>query len=321
MCRKTLWSPAGPCCGDSTVCKSLPRIDWNKYTWMVEHPAAETGQAVVPDEWRTGEIVFPALWDTATNAIQGWVVPENEPFLPTDYFGLGPDVIFGNRYYSYRAGRYLSEHAGSCVWRIYNREELWPANHGILWADKQILGAPNNLGRWNIGAVHIVPLSVRQSWADYTGQEPEYTAMSWQDILRFAECSFLPTLLARSDVYSVGGDVLDRLFEFEELAESGRLGEYPGSRWLYQPTAIQVAASYWLSPGFLFGFVPDPNSPLYGQFTIFEGGTYDDDVLTESAWSLVNGPITDELGITWTFQRTAAIPWLPATVTLKLVRK
>jgi hypothetical protein len=313
---ETLWSVCGGCC-DGAICKTFPKVDWNRVSWQVTSPGAVDHEVIAASQWRSGLFNW-YTWGEETNALTGWVANSSEPAFVGDASGT-PNVTFSSQQMLHRAGAWRSEHAGACAWRTYDRELLVPWNLGLLLAEKSFVGSVSG----QIFAIGTAAIAGPSGSRD----------ASWWDIFPAMECTYLPGLQARSDISNIVDALpyvpLARLQQIEAALKAGGMEQLAGSKWLVCPTVLDITASWALNPGLLFGLVDDPPSPLHGQVTIWNdatlvpvtGGEVGQQRMTATAWNLVSGSeVKAEFGTVNRFERTNSNDALPAWVELELIQ-
>lgn len=348
MCQKTVWNPTGPCCGENALCKRWPAVDWNRTTWLVRTPNAQTLVQDTVYGRRTG-LLNSWTWAAEDNQVLGWTAHESESDVGQVQI-FGGDTIFGPSGYWYRGDEYLAVHNGSCSWQVSNREELLYESLALFWAElTEVRPGPFATKFWFISARNILTQQQLDFWHQFSVLFPAvgfvfegvpYTDdgtpfqneryVSVRDVLQRLACDTLPVLEARTDIVSLVDlqdlsqppGVLQILNQFRDRDPA----TWPHNGSLYKPTALDLAGSFMLRPGFLFGVVTDPRSPLRHSFTCFEGGVYQPDgdhapFLVSVPWELTSGAeVTAVFGVTNRFERTNDDTTLPDWIELELVR-
>lgn len=348
MCVKTVFHPTGPCCGENALCNRWPKIDWNRTTWLVRTPDASALSVDTVYGRRTGLLNF-YTWNSDAADVEGWTAHESEAEVGQVMI-TGGDTIFGPSGYWYRGDEYLSRHNGSCAWQIFNREELLYDNLALIRAELDaIRPGPFATQFWFIPARGILSAEQLAAWRSRTVITPEVgfvfegvpffnggteslntVFVAVREVLQALTCDLLPELESRADIVdlvdlqdlSQPPGVLQIVRDFRERDPS----TWPNNGYLYKPTAVDLAASFMLRPGFLFGVVSDTRSPLNGQFTCFEGAEYTEDgdnapYLQSTPWELTSGDdIQAEFDFTNRFERTNDNSTLPEWIELELVR-
>lgn len=344
MCTKTVFHPTGPCCSHVGLCQRWPGIDWRRAGWLVRIPNAlwrevrfaKDGYPGSPKVQPDGETEYWA-YNAASPLYDSEPSPGDEVLL---------NLLFSHHSYFVRGGEYRSSHAGSCRWSVQCRERLCPGSASLM-----LVNLPGII--WFVSHQHFVPMEfdwigargplnhlsdpitgpfafVDMSWLTETWAGNADAFISWRNILKAAECSFLPSLQVRGLEYgndsAVEGGLLSRLNSATDLLR--RLGteaaNVPEHSW-YRPTAMDLSVAWTLSGGLSFGIESDQRSPLWNQFTIFEGGLTDTDGetswATETPWVLTSGSdVVAQFGVVNRFERTDDNDTLPRWVELELVR-
>jgi hypothetical protein len=258
--------------------------------------------------------------------------------------------------YFFPGDEYLALHsAETCVWECWNREMLGYPGYGLMVVVKNTFEGER---WWYVSAKHMSVDTL--AFFDYGYSFPEIygvpdgripidppfeayrpdtpVGFRWRDVMKEAECRFLPAMRARSDVISIhpqnmspGGSLLGHLENARALFASQDYLNNVNAKYLYKPSKMDIAASFAMSAGMTFGIVKDSGSPLYRQFTIFDGGVYEDfyvppdpipkSRLIESAWRLTTGEFRAEFGHVNRFERVLPLYYLPDWVELTLHRR
>lgn len=356
-CTKTVFSPVGPCCGGEEFCKAWPKIDWNRTTWLVRTPDAELLQQETGTQKRSG-LLNPNTWNSVSYVLHGPGAHPSEAEVGTAYEVPGPDVEFGVGAFWFRGDEYIAYHNGSCVWQVQNREELLAQNIAILGVTKTFpegSGALFNPASWYMASEFVLTPEQLAVWHSRQFRVPEVVSVfegfpyyggggevydndqyvSLRDVITALACVWLPALEARDDIsnFISPAEQNGRMYQPLDLINAFRnrdSEDWPNNSTLYKPTALDIAASAALTPGFLFGFVTDSRSPMYGEFTCFEGGIYEDGgegvdaadpVLQSTPWELTSGDsMTAEFEFVNRFERTTDDESLPEWIELELIR-
>lgn len=359
-CKRPVFFPGGPCCGGA-VCLKWPKIDWSAFTWLVRHPNARQILQNRSNSRRGAFDVASNMFGYITDELRGFTAHENFSQVGTDFQIFGPDVIFGPGAEWYRGGEYLSQYSGNCSWRVHNRERLFHGRLAVIsvvvlrfgWKVENVfyhsfVASPftlleqSTIDEWLSKEVRVpalyrtftgtdettgrtVVLEYYIAEAESVYQNDRY--VSGRDVLKRLACHWVPFFDAAGDIpREMRGDLFGSFFHTLNNLRDRDPATWPGHEWLYKPNALDVAASMFLEPGFVFGFVSDKRSPLFGQFTCLEGATYAADepnppFAVSVPWDLTTGPeVVAELGFTNRFERNDSQHWLPEWLELELVR-
>lgn len=364
MCVKTVFHPTGPCCGDAGLCLRWPAIDWNRTTWLVRTPAANWIQEETYSVRKlTSFNPSTNLHDfVVNNVVTGWTSHPSEADVGTGFVISGPDVTFRAPAYWFRGGEYVARHVGHCTWQVLNREKLLTTSVAQLQIVKLIGGVEKY---WFLSAYGLTTPEQRAVWEARLMRIPTIASVligtdgvaypyfggggslftnvyhfGIRDVLERLACYWLPSWESRSDiVLRIGSGALQtdlgpdgfNLLSLLQAFRSRDSATWPGNSSLYKPTALDVAASVALSPGFLFSIVSDKRSPLYGAFVPLDDGLYTDGgtgvggaadpILQSTPWQLTSGSdVVAEFGTVNRFNRTNGNDTLPAWVELELIR-
>lgn len=346
MCFKTLFNPAGPCCGSNSLCIRWPEIDFANVKWKVTTPDAEWLDVDTTITRRTGLINY-YTWNAESDEITGSTSHPSIDDAGTDYL-IANNVGFGPRAHWYRGGSYLAQHSGNCLWSIYNREELVhkqvaivrvelsylrsffdSSQPAIFMAGAQSLLTPEQLAFWTSKSARVPEIFEIFNGVPFpNGQSGELVEnqnfVGLSDVLSRLACYWLPFFAeSNSPAYDT-----NYVFPVSLLTNLRSMdpSTWPGIDWLYQPTALELAASQQLSPGMLFGVLDDARSPLHGQFLPFEGATWgtsgDPELppfVLSVPWELSTGAIRAELGFVNRWERTNENAALPDWIEIELV--
>lgn len=352
MCVKHVFHPTGPCCGEHALCLRFPTIDWNRTSWLVRMPDAVQIQKETVHVRRNGSL-NSNTWSYDEGQIEGWTAHPSEAEVGTDYEIFGPDTLFGAAGYFYRGDEYIAQHAGSCLWRVHNREELILNNVALIGLTKAMSHGDFS---WLMAANFLLTAEQLAYWYEFDVRTPDIvstvnghpyyggggeinpngTYVGLRDILSRLVCYWLPLFESRDDLSDPDDMALTNgpgwlVMQIVNTLRAHDPATWPNSAYLYKPSALDLAGSAALSPGFLFGVANDTRSPLYGQLTCFEGGLFEDGgqgedgaadpVLQSVPWELTSGAeVLAEFGHINRFERTNDNDTLPAWIELELIR-
>lgn len=341
-------NPAHPCCNANVLCKRWPKIDWSAFTWLVRTPDAAHLRRDAVNGRRSG-LLDRNTWNSTDSNVIGWTAHDDESAVGLQMI-TGGDTIFGPSGYWFRGGEFLAQHNGGCSWLTYNREELIYRNLALFRVElSEVRPGPFATAFWFVPASDVLTADQLAEWDSRTIDLPvvgftfegvpyesgqsqisnELLYIGVRDLLPQLTCIFLPALEARTDIVakvdlqdlSQPPGVLSIIDDFRSRDSA----TWPNNGFLYKPTALELAASFMLRRGFLFGIVDDIRSPLHGQFTCFEGASYSQDgdanpFLQSTPWESISGEIRAELGVVNRLERTNDTGSLPEWIELELVR-
>jgi hypothetical protein len=350
-CERPVFFPGGPCCGGAnSFCSRWPNIDFSRLRWIVRMPSAESGhERSVQYAFDGGRLEYPRLAIPGNRfSYVGAVALTNSIDPPTPDIVVFQEVYGGTFANWIRGGRFVAAHNGACQWFVRCRERLCPG----VFALAIMFKADHDPQGWFPAANVILEVAgdppTEFDLANFSGgslmRYPSGSAnpqfyVSWRDVLKAAECNWLPKVRAMGwDYLSESTSAIDLgLKRRLELANDAIRNPFSGGTH-YEPTAIDLASDGLITEGISFGIVSDPRSPLFGQFTIFDGGTrlhdfdgepaedglawfqwYFSGVLQSVPWVLTSGSdVVAEIGFVNRFERNDDNSTLPAWVELEL---